>query len=58
MGMGFDIVDVVTDENGNYVALIDRYGNEISFKTGDGKRITFNKEMVDALLKKQEEGRK
>ena len=55
--MGFDIVDVVTDENGNYIALVDRYGNEISFKTGDGKHIPFNKERVDELLRKQEEGR-
>lgn len=54
---GFDIVGVVADENGNYVALVDRYGNEISFKTRDGKRIPFNKEMVDELLKKQERGR-
>jgi hypothetical protein len=54
---GFDIVDVVTDKNGNYVALVDRYGNEISFKTEDGERLLFNKKMVDELLRKQEEAR-
>lgn len=43
MGMGFDIVDVVT--------------NEISFKTEDGERLLFNKKMVDELLRKQEEER-
>lgn len=57
MGMGFDIVDVVTDENGNYVAIIDRYGNEISFKTDDGERIPFNKAAVDEFLRKQEVAR-
>jgi hypothetical protein len=54
---GFDIVDVVTDENGNYVALVDRYGSEISFKTEDGEHLLFNKKMVDELLRKQEEAR-
>ena len=54
----FDIVDVKKDENGDYVALIDRYGNEISFKTNDGKQIPFDKEAVDAFLRKQEDARK
>jgi hypothetical protein len=53
----FDIVDAKKDENGNYVALIDRYGNEISFKTNDGKRIPFNKEAVENFLRRQEEAR-
>jgi hypothetical protein len=60
MGMSkpvFDIVGVKTDENGNYIALIDRYDNEISFKTKDGEKIPFNKEAVDAFLRKQEEAR-
>ena len=53
----FDIVDVKADEKGNYIALIDRYGNEISFKTEDGKNIPFNKDAVDAFLRKQQEAR-
>ena len=53
----FDIVDVKQDKNGDYVALVDRYGNEIYFKTEDGERIPFNKEAVDAFLRKQEEAR-
>lgn len=52
-----DIVGVKTDENGNYIALIDRYGSEISFNTTDGKKIPFNKEAVDRFLRKQEEAR-
>lgn len=53
----FDIVGVKTDEKGNYIALIDRYGNEISFKTNDGKKIPFNKKAVDEFLRKQEAAR-
>ena len=53
----FDIVGVKTDENGKYIALIDRYGNEISFKTADGEQIPLNKEAVDAFLRKQEAAR-
>lgn len=53
----FDIVDVKTDEKGNYIALIDRYGNEISFKTENGGNIPFNKAAVDAFLRKQEGAR-
>ena len=53
----FDIVDVKTDEKGNYIVLIDRYGNEISFKTEDGEIIPFNKTAVDEFLRKQQEAR-
>lgn len=53
----FDIVGVKTDEKGNYIALIDRYGNEIYSKTTDGEKIPFNKKAVDELLRKQEAAR-
>ena len=46
----FDIVDVKQDESGNYVALIDKFGNEISFKDGDGNPIPFSKDAVDRFL--------
>ena len=53
----FDIVGVKTDEKGNYIALIDRYENEISFKTTNGEKIPFNKKAVDEFLRKQEAAR-
>ena len=51
----FDIVDVKTDENGNYIALIDRFGAEFSLKDSEGKPLFFRKEAIDSFLLKKGE---
>ena len=53
----FDIVDVKTDDSGKYVALIDKFGNEISFNDADGNPIPFNKEAVDRFLRGKKDGK-
>ena len=53
----FDIVDVKQDASGNYVALIDKSGYEISFKDGDGNPIPFSKEAVDRFLRGKKDGK-
>ena len=53
----FDIVDVKQDADGNYIALIDKFGSEISFKDADGNAIPFNKEVVDKFLRGKKDGK-